>query len=131
MQDNGVGFPKVIPKEKGMGLRIMQSRAGTIGGWLSIEKDPAGGTAVLCSVPGGRVSWIRHEEDERKRHKRVLIVDDHPMMRQGLAQLINHEPDLAACGEADTVAQAMKRISADKPDLVLADISLPDAAGWN
>jgi signal transduction histidine kinase len=53
VRDNGVGFPKVIPKQKGMGLRIMQSRAGMIGGALSIEKDPAGGTTVLCSVPGG------------------------------------------------------------------------------
>jgi DNA-binding NarL/FixJ family response regulator len=61
--------------------------------------------------------------------KRLLIVDDHPMMRQGLAQLINHESDLVVCGEADTAAQALKRISADKPDLVLADISLPDRSG--
>jgi PAS domain S-box-containing protein len=53
VRDNGVGFPKVIPKQKGMGLRIMQSRAGMIGGALSIEKNPAGGTTVLCSVPGG------------------------------------------------------------------------------
>jgi len=51
------------------------------------------------------------------------------MMRQGLAQLIDHEPDLAACGEADTAALALKRISADRPDLVLADISLPDRSG--
>ena len=64
-----------------------------------------------------------------KARQRVLIVDDHPMMRQGLAQLINHEPDLRTCGEADTVAQALKCISADKPDLVLADISLPDRRG--
>jgi len=64
-----------------------------------------------------------------KAKQRVLIVDDHPMMRQGLAQLIDHEPDLAACGEADTAALALKRISADRPDLVLADISLPDRSG--
>jgi DNA-binding NarL/FixJ family response regulator len=51
------------------------------------------------------------------------------MMRQGLAQLINHEPDLLACCEADTVALALKRINAGKPDLVLADISLPDRNG--
>ena len=51
------------------------------------------------------------------------------MMRQGLAQLINHEPDLAACCEADTAAQALKVISSGKPDLVLADISLPDRNG--
>ena len=56
-------------------------------------------------------------------------MDDHPMMRQGLAQLINHERDLTACGEADTAAQALKHISADNPDLVLADISLPDRSG--
>jgi DNA-binding NarL/FixJ family response regulator len=61
--------------------------------------------------------------------KRILIVGDHPMMRQGLAQLIDHEPDLEACGEADTAAQALKRINADNPDLVLADISLPDRSG--
>jgi PAS domain S-box-containing protein len=53
VHDNGVGLPKSIPKEKGMGLRIMQSRAGMIGGSLSIEKDPAGGTLVVCSVPAG------------------------------------------------------------------------------
>src|SRR5512134_2020012 len=64
-----------------------------------------------------------------KAKKRILIVDEHPMMRQGLAQLINHEADLLACCEADTVAQALKRINADKPDLVLADISLPDRNG--
>ena len=64
-----------------------------------------------------------------KAKQQVLIVDDHPMMRQGLAQLINHEPDLRTCGEADSVAQALERIRADKPDLVLADISLPDRSG--
>jgi PAS domain S-box-containing protein len=53
VQDNGSGFPRTIPKEKGMGLRIMQSRAGMIGGTLSIEKNPAGGTTVQCSVPCG------------------------------------------------------------------------------
>jgi signal transduction histidine kinase len=53
VHDNGVGFPKAIPKQEGMGLRIMQSRAGMIGGSLSIEKGPAGGTTVLCAVPAG------------------------------------------------------------------------------
>jgi DNA-binding NarL/FixJ family response regulator len=65
----------------------------------------------------------------KKTHYKVLIVDDHPMMRQGLAQLVNHEPDLAACGEAGTAAQALNFIAARKPDLVLADISLPDKNG--
>jgi DNA-binding NarL/FixJ family response regulator len=59
----------------------------------------------------------------------VLIVDDHPMMRQGLAQLINNEPDLVACGEAESAEQALHFLSTTTPDLVLADISLPDKHG--
>ena len=61
--------------------------------------------------------------------KRILIVDDHPMMRQGLAQLIGLEADLSACGEAETAEQALGCISTLKPDLVLADISLPGKNG--
>jgi len=61
--------------------------------------------------------------------KRILIVDDHPMMRQGLAQLIASEPDLTVCCEADTARQAFDTISRDKPDLALVDISLPDKSG--
>ncbi len=64
-----------------------------------------------------------------KAKKRVLIVDDHPMMRQGLAQLIDHEPDLVSCCQADTASQALSLVAANKPDLVLLDISLPDKNG--
>ena len=49
--DNGRGIPKVLPRSDGMGLRIMRYRAGMIGGLLSVEKNPGGGTLVCCSVP--------------------------------------------------------------------------------
>lgn len=49
--DNGTGFPKVPPRKGGMGLRIMQYRAGMIGGLLSIEQNVTGGTVVRCSFP--------------------------------------------------------------------------------
>jgi len=61
--------------------------------------------------------------------KRILIVDDHPMMRQGLGQLIDAEPDLSVCGEAENAEQALTAITSAKPDLVLADISLPGKNG--
>ncbi|HEY5043173.1 MAG TPA: response regulator transcription factor [Verrucomicrobiae bacterium] len=61
--------------------------------------------------------------------KRILIVDDHPMMRQGLAQLIGAETDLAICGEAENAERALDSIGDLKPDLVLADISLPGKNG--
>src|SRR5690349_13537977 len=61
--------------------------------------------------------------------KRLLILDDHPMLREGLAQLINNEPDLTVCAEAGTGQQAIELANKSKPDLLLADISLPDKNG--
>src|SRR3954471_14583296 len=65
----------------------------------------------------------------KKSKSSLVIVDDHPMMRQGLAQLINNEPDLMVSCEAENAQQAIAAIAAAKPDLVLADITLPDKDG--
>lgn len=64
-----------------------------------------------------------------KRNHRILIVDDHPMMRQGLAQLIAVEPDLEVSGEAENGYQAIEMVQKGHPDLVLVDISLPGKSG--
>ena len=61
--------------------------------------------------------------------RRVLIVDDHPLMRQGLAQLINQQPDLAVCGEAEDVSQGLRQTSELKPDVVIVDLSLRGSDG--
>ena len=50
VKDDGVGLPKVLPEKRGMGLRIMQYRAGMIGGTLVIQKDLDCGTSVICSI---------------------------------------------------------------------------------
>lgn len=55
---------------------------------------------------------------------RIFIVDDHPLLRRGLAELINREPDMIFCGEAEDSPSAMKAITQIKPDLVIVDISL-------
>jgi DNA-binding NarL/FixJ family response regulator len=64
-----------------------------------------------------------------KVRRRVLIVDDHPITRYGLTQLINHEPDLLVCGEAASVQLALAAIKSAPPDLVLADITMPGRSG--
>jgi DNA-binding NarL/FixJ family response regulator len=61
--------------------------------------------------------------------RRILILDDHPMMREGLAQLIKNEPDLTVCGEAGSGHEAIAMVAKARPDLLLADISLPDKDG--
>lgn len=59
----------------------------------------------------------------------VFIVDDHPIVRQGLAQLIQQEPDLTVCGEAADVREARAALSRLRPDVVILDLSLRDSDG--
>ena len=59
----------------------------------------------------------------------ILIVDDHPMMREGLRTLISRERDLIVCGEAETAGQALDAVANLKPNLELADITLPGPNG--
>ena len=61
--------------------------------------------------------------------KRILLVDDHPLMRRGQADLLSREQDLMVCGEAGTAREAMEAIAKLKPDLVLVDMTLPDKEG--
>lgn len=56
--------------------------------------------------------------------KTVLVVDDHPLMRQGLALLINQQQDMQVCGEAEEAQAAMRAIVQRRPDIIILDISL-------
>src|ERR1700676_654625 len=56
--------------------------------------------------------------------KRILVVDDHPIVRQGLTLLINREPDLVVCGEAEEAMGAMHVLASARPDVLIVDISL-------
>ena len=61
--------------------------------------------------------------------KRIFVVDDHPLIREGLAAQIATQPGLNLCGEAEDVAEALTRISEAEPDLVIVDISLKNGNG--
>jgi DNA-binding NarL/FixJ family response regulator len=61
--------------------------------------------------------------------KRVLIVDDHPMMREGLAQLLQNMEGVENCGEAGNAHEALDQVGKLKPDLVLLDITMPGKSG--
>lgn len=60
---------------------------------------------------------------------RILIVDDHPIVRDGLKTYLSLHPDFEVVGETGTVAEAWSLINSQQPDLVLLDIQLPDAGG--
>jgi DNA-binding NarL/FixJ family response regulator len=61
--------------------------------------------------------------------KQILVVDDHPMMRAGLIQLIDKQPDLQVCAEAGNPSEAFDRLEKSRPDMVLTDITMPGRSG--
>jgi len=60
---------------------------------------------------------------------RVFVLDDHEIVRRGVAELIGAEPDLEVVGEASTAAEAIRRIPAAQPDVAVLDARLPDGSG--
>ncbi len=69
------------------------------------------------------MSTKTHEEAARKK-TRIFIVDDHPIVREGLSLMMNREPDLMVCGEAEEASTALQRITSTRPDFLIVDISL-------
>jgi DNA-binding NarL/FixJ family response regulator len=65
----------------------------------------------------------------RNGKRRIMLVDDHPVMRDGLAQLINHEADMTVCGQFENSGEAFDAIPRLQPDLALVDISLKGGSG--
>jgi DNA-binding NarL/FixJ family response regulator len=66
---------------------------------------------------------------EKNKKQRIVIVEDHPMVREHLAQIINKDPGLQVCGEADNIQQAMEIIRETKPNLAMVDITLNGSSG--
>jgi DNA-binding NarL/FixJ family response regulator len=66
---------------------------------------------------------------EKSEKRKILLVDDHPIVRRGLVDLICYEPDLVVCGEASDAASALRLVKSTNPDLVIVDLSLQGGHG--
>jgi len=84
-------------------------------------------------IPSNNTMWEKKvaSVDSPTKTTRLLIVDDHPLVRSGIKAIIQIEPDLEVCGEAEDHHSAMRAISARRPDMVLVDISLKNSSGLN
>jgi len=67
--------------------------------------------------------------EARVRPYKVLVVDDHPIVRRGLRELVADEPDLEICGEAEDVAEALRQLDETEPDVVVIDLTLKGGHG--
>jgi DNA-binding NarL/FixJ family response regulator len=75
------------------------------------------------------MATVKKQAKKNETKTQILLVDDHPIVRDGLTTIINHQRDLNVCGGADDAHQALKAISELKPDIVVVDISLKNSDG--
>ena len=134
--DDGRGMPGEDERGPGTGIGIMQYRAWMIGAAFSIESRPGTGTTICCTLHEGdpmpeKGARLRDGagRTDMKGKAGVFIVDDHPIVRQGLIEIINREEDLFVCGEARNADEAMTLIARNSPDLLIVDISLQGTSG--
>ena len=89
--------------------------------------------ATKPTQPQAEMKHVRSVNQNRRcdapEVKRLLIVDDHPLFRKGLEELIHSDADFAVCGEAGNAAEAMEVIRKLNPDMAIVDLSLPGANG--
>jgi len=72
---------------------------------------------------------MRTPKKKSAQNIRIFLVDDHPLVREGLRQCLQQEPGFTVCGHASNVEQALRAIQLDPPDLVIVDIALPGRDG--
>ena len=71
----------------------------------------------------------KKQQDSSKNQIKVVVVDDHPIVRQGLSELISQEQDLVVCGQAEDADEAMALLRSNPPDMAIVDIALKESSG--
>ena len=105
----------------------MRQRVARVAGSLAIESEPGGGTAVSARVPAiaaGPSVGAPHVSPIR-----LLIVDDHPVVRDGLRGMLSGDPDFEVVGEASDGAEALAVVGTLRPDVILMDLRMPGIGG--
>jgi len=149
--DEGVGFDAgqecASATGTGFGLFSICERLDSLGGGLEIESAPGRGTCIRLHAPlqesgpevlaagttGASAPIVpgaaRTAADGRRERIRILLADDHAILRQGLITMLRSEPDMEIVGEAANGHEAVELARALEPDIVLMDVSMPQGDG--
>ncbi len=150
VQDNGVGFdPSRLRMEGGdsggLGLLSITERLSYIGGYVEVDSAPGRGSRFKLvapkfaaarklflsqqPLPAPSVSPQMESTPTGEKKIRIMLVDDHTIIRQGLAGLLSREPDFELAGEALDGESAIRLVRQIRPDIVLMDIGMPGMDG--
>jgi CheY-like chemotaxis protein len=150
VSDQGAGFDMSIAGEeregKGFGLFAMRERMGFMGGTLQTQSTPGQGSRFVLSVPFAPTEKIEPQSQgifvppeahcipssvypDPGKKIRVMLVDDHAVVRQGMANLLGDEPDIVVVGEAADGQEAVEIAARLLPDVILMDMSMPKLNG--
>ncbi len=147
ISDQGRGFdPKTLNRTAGFGLLSIRERIELLGGRMKIRSVPGRGSTFLIAVPDPQEAEMAEAQTgqgdsptgmmKRKRPEpkcperlRVLLVDDHKVMRQGLASLLDEQPDMDVVGQAGNGREAVDLAHKLQPDIIVMDASMPVMAG--
>lgn len=143
--DDGRGFDPFRAKREntlgGFGLFSIQERLELVGGRLDIISAPGHGAKMTIELPGGRGPAIAEavpsaravsgqvKEACSSPRVRVMLADDHPLLRKGLADLLREQSQIDVVGEAQDGQEAMELALETQPDVVLMDITMPRLTG--
>ncbi len=150
VSDQGSGFsPSDIPAPgeagRGFGLFSIRERLELMGGTLEIQSKPGQGSRFVMSVPLASAATIEPEFEpipisanghfvpaahpEPGPNIRVMLADDHIVVRQGIANLLSDEPDIDVVGAAADGQEAVEMAARLLPDVILMDVSMPKLTG--
>lgn len=151
ISDQGQGFdPRSLGKAGGFGLLSIRERVELLGGRMKIRSAQGRGSTFLITVPDGRRPEDARQTTEDGQHRtslssvlrpssseigpgparlRVLLVDDHKVMREGLAALLGEQADLEVVGQAGNGREAVDLACRLGPDVVVMDVAMPLMAG--
>ncbi|MCC6175123.1 MAG: GAF domain-containing protein [Chloroflexi bacterium] len=127
VEDDGVGFTPELGRRSdgGFGLSSIAQRAASIGAELELDSSPGWGTRLRLFVPDAPSPTTQ----ERSSPRRVVVADDHTLVREGVGRMIATMPGIVVVGEAASGPEAVARVLELAPDVALVDVHLPGFDG--
>ncbi len=130
VQDNGCGVPENAERSNHYGMIIMRDRAQSLRGDCQVRRRETGGTEVTVTfIPETNFTETQEIPMNNQEPATILLIDDHPMLRTGVKQLVSMAPDISVVGEASNGEQGIDLAESLDPDLILLDLNMPGMNG--